>query len=329
MYDYKDIRNIHLEVTSKCQARCPMCPRRLAGGPMQPFVELAEIDLDTFKKWFPIDFIKQLGHLNMCGNLGDPIIAKDTLEIFRYLREVNPNIGLQMHTNGSARSEKWWRELAGLEVFVVFGIDGLADTHSIYRIDTDWDRIITNAKIFIENGGSARWDMIVFSHNEHQVDACKELSQQLGFKDFTVKHTSRFKDGEFPVLDDRGKKIYTLYPTSKSESMIPKIKSSIKEELPTISCKAKSDSMLYISATGNVTPCCWLDLEWVPPTSFSRIDYLDKIDIFPNLNDHSLKEIFDSDYFNKIERTWNTCGLKECGKQCGSFDRQKAQYVNE
>lgn len=327
MYNLTEIKSVHLEVTSKCQARCPMCPRRIAGGPLDPYIELSEITLEKFKEWFPETFIKQLTHLNMCGNLGDPIIAKDTLEIFKHLRSINPTMSLHMHTNGSARSEAWWKELAEIKIFVVFGIDGLEDTHSLYRIDTDWNKIIKNAKSFISAGGEARWDMLVFSHNEDQVESCKALSKELGFKDFYVKHTSRFKDGQFPVLDDRGKKIYTLYPTTKSEEMIPKIKKALTDELPTIKCKAQDDKMIYVSANGNLSPCCWLDLEWVSPVSFSRMDYLEKIDIFPNLNKNTLEEIFQTGYFNKISNCWSTTGLKECSKQCGSFDRLREQYI--
>ena len=62
MYNYKDIKSIHLEVTSKCQARCPMCPRRLQGGPLLDSLYLEEITLDIFKEWFPLDFIQQLNH---------------------------------------------------------------------------------------------------------------------------------------------------------------------------------------------------------------------------------------------------------------------------
>ena len=50
MYKLEDIRDVHLEITSKCQAKCPMCPRRINGGPMNPFVSLDEITLDIFKK---------------------------------------------------------------------------------------------------------------------------------------------------------------------------------------------------------------------------------------------------------------------------------------
>ncbi len=327
MYNYEDIKSVHLEVTSKCQAKCPMCPRRIGGGPLDPYISLEEITLDQFKSWFPLDFIQQLNHLNMCGNLGDPIIAKDTLEIFRYLRSSNDTMSLHMHTNGSARSKKWWQDLAQERVDVVFGIDGLSDTHSLYRIGTNWETVIDNAKTFIESGGTARWDMIVFGHNEHQVEECRNLSQQIGFRNFYVKHTSRFKDGKFNVIDDRGRTTHILYPTSKSESMISKSIAAQQETLPTITCKAKRDHQIYVSAIGVVSPCCWLDLEWLPPQSFSRIDYMDKIDRFPNLKNNTLKEIFDSNHFEKISSCWNTTGLKECSKQCGSFNKLDEQFI--
>ena len=109
MYNLSDIRSIHFEITSKCQARCPMCPRRIKGGPLRPGMVLDEVDLKTFITWFPKDFIQQLNNLFMCGNLGDPLIAKDTLKIFKYLRQINPSISLEMHTNGSGRSKKWWK----------------------------------------------------------------------------------------------------------------------------------------------------------------------------------------------------------------------------
>lgn len=328
MYKYEDITSIHLEVTSKCQAKCPMCPRRVHGGPLLDGLDLQDISLGEFVNWFPRDFVRQLKFLNMCGNLGDPIVAKDTLEIFQYLRETNPHISLQMHTNGSARDKEWWQSLASLNVRVVFGIDGLADTHSLYRVGTDWNKIIENAKNFIVSGGDARWDMLVFEHNEHQVEECDKLANDLGFNLFTQKHTTRFKDGKFDVLDEDYNITHTLYPSKKSLEMIAPAKAAQQEILPTITCKAKQDNQIYVSANGNVSPCCWLDLEWLPQHSASRIDYMTKIKKYPNLNNHSMREIFDSGFFTSISNCWTTTGLKECSKQCGTFDKLNAQFVN-
>jgi MoaA/NifB/PqqE/SkfB family radical SAM enzyme len=328
MYNLKDIKEVHLEVTSKCQARCPMCPRRISGGMLNPLITLDEITLEQFQQWFPVSFVKQLDRLFMCGNLGDPIIAEDTLEIFKYLRENNPKIHLSMHTNGSARTKKWWHDLAYLNVYVTFGIDGLEDTHHLYRVATDWPKIIENAKTFIDNGGWAEWHMLVFKHNEHQIEDCKSIANKMNFSKFTVKHTSRFKNDRWPVLDDLGKPTHYLEPTEKSQGMISMVQEAIQADAPTIFCKAKHQSQIYVAATGIVSPCCWLDYGWILPSQDSRVDYMERIGTFPSLHNASLNEIFESGYFETIENTWLDKPLQECSKQCGIFDKLGAQFEN-
>lgn len=323
MYKLEDIRDIHLEVTSKCQARCPMCPRRINGGLLNPLITLDEITLTQFKKWFPSNFIIQLDSLFMCGNLGDPIIAQDCVEIYSYLRESNPNIKLSMHTNGSARTQKFWKQLADLKVKVTFGIDGLADTHSLYRIDTDFNKIIENAKTFIDCGGIAEWHMLVFKHNEHQVFECEQLSKQLKFAKFTKKHTSRFKDNKFHVLDEEGKTVNILYPTETSQALTDRLFNLVGSK---INCKAQKYRQLYVSSNGSVSPCCWLDFSWQLPNQDNRVDYMDAVGMFPNLHNNTLEEIFESGYFKIIEDAWSIKPLIECSKQCGSFDKLGAQF---
>ena len=327
MYNISDIKSVHFEVTSKCQARCPMCPRRINGGPLNHGVKLVEITVSQFKKWFDSKFVEGLNHFSFCGNLGDPIIAKDTMLIIEYLRSVNNLMSIHLHTNGSAKSTEWWTKLVKNNVKVIFGIDGLEDQHSRYRINTDWKKIIKNARTFIEAGGVARWDMLVFQHNEHQIEQCRILASEMGFKEFTVKHTTRFRNNQLSVINDIGKTIDILFPTEKSKNMIERVKEAVNEEKPVISCKAKKDSQIYVAATGNVTPCCWLDQEWYPPNAPSRIDYMDKIGKYPNLNQQSLEEIFNTGYFTQISNCWNDTGLKECTKQCGSFDKLNSQFV--
>lgn len=335
MYNYSDIKDVHLELTSKCQARCPMCPRRINGGVLNPLITLAEIDLETFKLWFSVDFIKQLDSLFMCGNLGDPIIAQDCLEIVQYLRQTNPRIILSIHTNGSARDTAWWTKLAKTNVRVVFGIDGLDDTHHLYRISTSWTKIIENATAFINAGGNAEWHMLVFEHNEHQIDECRKLSQQLGFKNFSTKHTTRFTASKFPVLDDTGATLYHLKPSSKTAANLEQILQYSRDvdmehlikTIPIINCKAVKHKQIYVSALGNVSPCCWVDFKDKLHKQNTRIDYMDKIGVFPNLHESSLEDIFSSSYFNDISDTWSKEPLFECAKQCGDFDKCGAQFV--
>lgn len=328
MYKFENIKSVHLELTNKCQARCPMCPRRIHGGIINPLFTLSEITLDQFKEWFPVYFIKQLNTLYMCGNLGDPIIGQDCLLIFEYLRSINPTINLSLHTNGSARNNLFWKGLARTGVRVVFAIDGLEDTHKIYRIGTDYNTIIENANTFIQAGGNAEWHMLAFEHNEHQIDDCKNLSISLKFKKFAIKHTSRFIEDKFHVLDESGKTINILKPTSHSKQTMMKIK--VFSNLPTtqIVCKVAKLSEIYVSAEGVVTPCCWMDLAWGIPHWPKRIEHMDRVGEYLNLNKVTLQDIFDSKYFDKIESTWTDNPLMQCSEQCGKVDKLGEQFAN-
>lgn len=332
MYKLENIKSIHLELTSKCQASCPMCPRNIQGGIVNPWLNETEITIDQFKHWFPTDFIKQLTRLFMCGNLGDAIVARDTLKVFQYLRETNLDIRLDLHTNGSAQTQKWWAQLANLNVRVIFGIDGLEDTHSLYRIGTNFEKIINNAKTFIHHGGTARWDMLVFEHNKHQTVECEQLSKALGFSEFTQKNSARFRDDFIKVLTSDGRTSHTIYPTEKSINIVNIAKKMFRlksEEPVKITCKVKNENSLYIGADGSVTPCCWLNYDGntaTIPNSITKIDYKDKGFKNPNLNDSSLKEIFDSDYFDRIEKTWADAPLYGCSIQCGKIDILNEQF---
>ena len=67
MYGYKDIREVHFEITQKCQAACPMCDRNKNGGAINPHLTLAELTYDDAVKMFKPEFVKHQ-KFYMCGN---------------------------------------------------------------------------------------------------------------------------------------------------------------------------------------------------------------------------------------------------------------------
>lgn len=213
---YRDLTAMHLELTTRCNAACPMCPRHIKqGGEINPILPMTEITLEQFKSWFSPEYLKQMRRIYSCGNYGDPIAAKDTLEIYKYIRECNDKVGLVIHTNGSARSTAWWKELATImnggpdgyrDDYVIFSVDGLWDTNHLYRRNTNFEKIYENMKAYTAAGGKARWDYIVFEHNEHQVEEAKKIADELGFHFFNVKKTTRWHS-----FDEDGRGYYDVY----------------------------------------------------------------------------------------------------------------------
>jgi len=188
MYRYQEIKEVHLELTERCNAACPMCARNINGSSiLHSELDNSEIRLEDAKRIFIPDFISQLTRLHLCGNYGDSIVAKDCLEIIRYFRENNNELNILFSTNGGARSSKWWKELAsilGEKGLVIFSIDGLQDTNHIYRQNVNWKILERSFKSFISAGGKAAWSFLIFRHNEHQVEKAKELAKSGDLNNF-------------------------------------------------------------------------------------------------------------------------------------------------
>jgi len=354
-----EIEAIHLEVTDNCNAACPQCARNKLGGIVNPMLPQRELFLDDIKKILPEHFVSQLKRLYMCGNYGDPIVARDTLEIFKYLRSVSPSINLAMNTNASARDEKWWFELGrvtGRKGNVKFGIDGLGDTHHHYRRKTDFHKIISNAKAFIAGGGRARWEFLVFLHNEHQVEQAKELSLELGFEKFTVKKTGRFFSNTKSSVNEKQEvhdmngnveyyiekplnEKYQNQSLNKENTIIKRFGSMENYLLKTdVTCKTAQEKSIYISSEGLVFPCCWtanqLYLWYMPKEKGHMWDMIRKIGGKEKISalEKSIQSIVNGPFFDLIKRSWQGSCLKTekskvCAKTCGTlFDQFKDQY---
>lgn len=328
MYNLADIREVHLEITERCNAACPQCPRRIEGGVINPKLTMAELTLSDIKDLFPSDFLQQLKKIYLCGNYGDPAAARDTLEIAGHLRASAPSLLIGIHTNGSLRPTPWWTNLArvvGQQGYVRFAIDGLEDTNHVYRRNTDWLKIMQNAEAFIAAGGRAEWDFIVFAHNEHQIEEARGLSQAMGFSAFHIKRTARFLKRETmeyaataPVKDRAGTVVAELarprQTTYRNErlTMLEENRhrhASYDDYLAQtqIRCKAARDKSLYISAEGRFFPCCWIaGMPKNPPSAETR----QFAEIFPQ-GDRGLS-------LARVAENWSGKNkLKICSRVCG------------
>jgi MoaA/NifB/PqqE/SkfB family radical SAM enzyme len=369
IYRFKEIKHVHLEVTTKCNANCPMCGRN-AFGIVCPGLQLTELTLEDCKRIFPQTFLSQLTDVSICGAFGDPALATELLEIIEYFRSSNPNLEIDIYTNGGIRSTSWWERLARAigNGKVVFGIDGLEDTNHIYRRGTIFSLIIRNVKAFIQAGGRAQWDFIVFKHNEHQVEQARKLSVKLGFDIFQAKRTKRFYKvlyeedpalegtseelGRYPVYDSKGRKNgYIELPENLNycNDSLRTLEVLIKEfgslnryfDKTPIDCKVRRSREVFISATGLVYPCCWVYDQANRRTLHNVTDpfELGVENILHDIGEthrisakeRSLKDIIEGEFFKRIEESWNLPGLaKGRLKVCArSCGRQMDMYERE
>jgi len=262
MFNFSELKQIQVEITNRCQAACPMCARNIHGGIDNPLITHADWTFEDFKQIFNYEVLTTIESITFCGDYGEPTINNNLINMCSYAKETNPEIVISISTNASTRNTKWWSDLAKelpKNHIVYFALDGLEDTHHLHRIGTSYSKIIENAKAFISEGGIAEWQFIAFGHNEHQVDEARKLSEFLGFKRFTLKHSKRFSKS-FPVLDKNGNKIYYIEPPSKSKVKSVEfvdVKDYKKIKDANINCMAVNNKEVFIDAHFKITPCCF------------------------------------------------------------------------
>ena len=270
-YDDDVIKKLHIELTNACNSKCPLCVRTNS-----PAVEkIKHLTLDDIKK---INF-ENLHHILLCGNFGDPILCPEIYEICDYI--IQKGICLHIKTNGGMRDKKFWYDFGKLFSRknikerglpypdervgkwnyhkVTFDIDGLEDTNHIYRIGTDFKKIKENAQSFIDGGGLAGWEWLVFKHNQHQIMEARDLAIRMGFYNFSIKktrsrgrmkkamkegHDLNIKNITEKVIDIRGN-MYNLDRWIRDDEEIP------------VKCKGSDRKQIFISCEGDMFPCCW------------------------------------------------------------------------
>ena len=270
--------DIQIDLTDKCNAACLFCSRNEEGR-----VISTDLTVEDIKKIITSD----VKSIEMCGNYGDASANRHLFPILDHL--VENDIDIKLFTNGSAHKPSYWTELAKRmgDNPVLFALDGTdKETYEYYRVKCVWEKTLENARAFIDAGGWAVWSMVQFSWNEHQIETAMEMAKSMGFLHFHTIYSNRNVEhgvGTHVI----GKKFF-----SKVEPL----------------CLDRK--RLFITARGNVFPCCWM-----------ASDY-ENLQTVPNIKDYdSLGELLQSKewqiYWSGV-KTWKD---PLCRKKCGQNKR--------
>lgn len=190
---------IELELTTKCTLGCIACPRNGS------WKDRSVWNTGMMDKNIAMNIIKNTNYsnYNFVGAYGDCIYHPDFHEIIECALTADKFI--MVETNGSHRNEEWWEETANLswnnKANFRFSIDGLEDTNHIYRMNSNWDSIITGVRMMTSLSEERRpiisWKYLVFPYNEHQVEEARQLAQELGMRFYPVKSLRNYTEKWF------------------------------------------------------------------------------------------------------------------------------------
>ena len=341
----------HLELTDKCNAGCPMCSRTDPANFCKANDKVQKLDLTLadFERHFTPEFCARTEHIELGGGLGDPLAARDCLEICDHLTRYGVN--LVVSTNGGLRNTQWWEKLGHIlqrtDSVVQLHVDGLKDTNPLYRVNTDFDKIMANAQAYLATGAPAEWYYILFRHNEHQVEEARDLSRRMGFRNFVLIDTIRFgkrdsfpyrlPNGEWHALEpatltsaDFEKKFQQEASSSKSQgaslpSPLDPIAAKAAAGVNGIRCKSQIHNRPYINCEGFVSPCCWMATSPEEVFVYEQAG-LDMANY--NIRNRLLSDILHDEPFASLyERDWETGNNPICNRKCRDMVRNTRAAV--
>jgi MoaA/NifB/PqqE/SkfB family radical SAM enzyme len=254
------MKQLHVEASTYCNARCPLCPRSLYGYKVEGVYPEVHLTVQKFKD--ALERFPEREYVYFNGHLGDPMMNPNIVELVKLT-----GCRTAITTNGSIGSKQSWEDLAKNNIEVRFSIDGLEDTNHIYRQDVQWNKIMDRVKWFIDAGGVAIWKWIAFKHNIHQEEETRALAKTLGFARFDASNQGR---NYGPALDREGNITHWILPADGSlepgnysvPDGIERYKEThqnfqVEDKVYNIDCLHLRDKDTYINAKGEVSPCCF------------------------------------------------------------------------
>lgn len=236
--------SLHIEPTSRCTLACPRCERTVL---LDKFTKknfsINDLDIAALENFIdtPVDYI------HLCGNLGDPIYHREFIKLVKMLIPKCQRVWIT--TNGSYKSRKWWKTLNSVlrsSDVIRFSIDGLPENFTEYRVGADWDSILVGIEECVAGPSNTAWKYIPFNFNEHDIDAAKKLSNNLGIDEFLVSPSDRW------LINDPLRPAEYTGPRDTVQQAYKKENIRDFEIVPL--CANNSEH--YIGADGYYAPCC-------------------------------------------------------------------------
>jgi MoaA/NifB/PqqE/SkfB family radical SAM enzyme len=300
----RQIKQLTTELTFRCNAKCPACHR---WKPLRVNLNDPQytISLERFQQLFNPELLDNLEWLVLNGNFGDSIMNKQFREIISYVKSRGTR--LLIHTNGGIHNKDYWTDVGNIltkDDIINFDLDGLQDTHHIYRINTEFDKVLANAKAVIDSSlAQVHWKYIVFEHNKHQVEEARKIAKQTGFTTFSTVKTSR-----------------DVFAPKTGQFVHSKKTREYEEAERKIHCVWGDWGKWYISPNGLVFRCCWTGGHYFDEQS-DRFYYPPEFERLFNGFEVPIQKIIQYNYWNKLQQFLQGYdrSFKLCKSQCGKI----------
>lgn len=333
----------HIEVSSICALKCPRCPR----AEVPETLLNRQLTLKFFQSQIGEQRIREMQKISFCGDDGDPIYAKEFLDIVAWIKKINPTLQLLIITNGSYKNTEWWYTLAKIlneHDELHWSIDGWdQESNSKYRVNCDWSSIMLGIITFTVYNKKTYTTIatIGFKFNQenlHKIETiaekytdCWQLTKSTKFG--SIYPGSYPKEDELEPTDpnliakghrfQREQKLVTDKPrpgeSLKKLFWQRAVELQNNNEYPAL-CYIGNKGV-YLKSNGEFYPCCWTALRY---SHNEKITKLARTKF--NLNYRDLDSILDDEYWQNEFKKFDNL---ECKTKCIKSKLHDKDHVTE
>jgi radical SAM protein with 4Fe4S-binding SPASM domain len=319
-------RELYLEVTNRCNLRCRACI--LYRRSWEPPRDMIYDELIRITDQFP-----ELERVALHG-IGEPLLNQELPAMIRHLK--NRNVFVLFNSNGILLDEKQQRKLigAGLDELRISLDAATPQGYKIMRNSDKFDQIVNHLQSFVERLrrlGVTRPKISLWylgtRENINELPEFIRLAAAIGVMDVYLQRLVYFQDHqgygtaipENTLMDseDKTRELVSQSQTLAGQLGVDFNASGLNTPLESVRSDSaggsswkkciRPESLMYITANGNVLPCC------ISP--FSTSDYSSII--LGNVFESTLKEIWRGSKYTNFRKIHHTDTPPNCCQGCG------------
>ena len=319
-------KHLYIETTSRCNLRCRGCI--LLRGSWEP-----QRDLSLKELIMICDQVPKLERVALHG-IGEPILNQELPNMIRYLKKRRAFVFF--NSNGVLLDERCQNQLidTGLDELRISLDASSPEGYKTIRNSDKFNLIISNVQAFSERITSLHVSHPKLSlwylgtrENISELPSFVRLAAALDITEVYLQRLVYFQDcegyglarSEKTLMDSNAAITELIYKSSQIAKQsgiqfnasglgnpIDSLQKGIQNPLSWQRCY-RPTTLMYITASGNVLPCC------ISPFSISDYDSI----ILGNIFDNSLAEIWSGDKYRAFRKKRETKNPPTCCKGCG------------
>ena len=321
-------RNLYLEVTNRCNLKCRACI--LYRGSWEPPRDVTVDELVRITHQLPT-----LERIALHG-IGEPLLNNALPDMIRHLK--NHSVFVVFNSNGILLDERWQNELmeAGLDELRISLDAANARGYKAMRDSDRFDQIVTNLRTFVKRMRRQQLSHPTLSlwylgtrENIAALPDFVRLAADIGVPQVHLQRLVYFQDGDGYGLatsektlvasdsqirqtveqgQDLAKQLGIQFMASGLTTPLESVQTDAAQPNSWKAC-TRPTTLMYITANGNVLPCC------ISP--FSTADYTSIV--LGNVFETSLKEIWLGEPYQSFRNAHQSANPPKSCRGCGDL----------